>query len=77
MLPLFAPLVFEGYFKGETFENWLEKQLFPKLKKGDVLVLDNASFHKGEKIQQMVSAAGCYLYYLPPYSPDFIKIEHW
>ncbi|MEM9245691.1 MAG: transposase [Cyanobacteria bacterium P01_F01_bin.153] len=40
-----------------------------------VLVLDNASFHKGDRIREVVHAAGCELIYLPPYSPDLNPIE--
>ncbi len=37
---------------------------------------DNATFHKGERIRELVESAGCELQYLPPYSPDLNKIEH-
>ena len=41
------------------------------------IVIDNASFHKGENIRKIVEEAGCELWYLPAYSPDFNKIERW
>ena len=47
------------------------------LKPGQVVILDNATFHKSEKITQLVTLAGCQLNYLPPYSPDLNKIEHY
>ena len=28
-------------------------------------------------IQELVEAAGCEIWYLPPYSPDLNKIENW
>jgi transposase len=37
--------------------------------------MDNATFHKGGKIEQLIQEAGCQLLYLPAYSPDFNKIE--
>lgn len=40
-----------------------------------VLVIDNASFHHSERIEQMCSQAGVKLVYLPPYSPDLNPIE--
>ena len=46
------------------------------LPNGNVVVMDNASFHKSEKIQELIEAAGCLLDYLPPYSPDLNPIEH-
>ncbi|MFO7145145.1 IS630 family transposase, partial [Arthrospira sp. PCC 8006] len=42
---------------------------------GQTLVLDNATFHKGGRIPELVEAAQCRLLYLPPYSPDLNKIE--
>ena len=56
---------------------WLKECLLPKLEKGDIIIIDNASFHKGEEIRRMVTNAGCEIWYLPPYSPDFNKIENW
>ena len=41
------------------------------------MILDNATFHKSEKITQLVALAGCQLNYLPPYSPDLNEIEHY
>ncbi len=46
------------------------------LQPGQVVILDNATFHKGGRIQQLIAQAGCQLLYLPPYSPDLNKIEH-
>ena len=37
--------------------------------------MDNASFHKGLDMQRIIEAADHTLVYLPPYSPDFNKIE--
>ena len=45
------------------------------LKPGQKLVIDNATFHKGGRIQELVEKAGCEVWYLPPYSPDLNKIE--
>jgi len=47
----------------------------PLLPPGSVLVLDNARFHHGARITDLVEAAGCSLLYLPPYSPDLNPIE--
>jgi transposase len=38
--------------------------------------MDNASFHKSPKIQQLIEARGAKLLYLPTYSPDLNPIEH-
>ena len=73
---LLAPFTIEGSCNRLVFETWLERCLIPELKPGQVLVIDNASFHKGERIQALVEAASCQLWYLPPYSPDLNLIEH-
>lgn len=72
---LLAPFTFEGCCNRTIFELWLEKICIPVLKPGQILVLDNATFHKGGRIAKLVEAAGCRLCYLPPYSPDLNKIE--
>ena len=51
--------------------------LIPKLKPGQLVILDNATFHKSEKISQLITQAGYQLTYLPPDSPDLNKIEHY
>jgi transposase len=47
----------------------------PALKPGQVIVMDNASFHKSAKTKQLIENAGCTLLFLPPYSPDLNPIE--
>ena len=74
---LFAPMTFAGACNRDLFEMWLEECLLPQLQPGDVIVIDNASFHHGQAIEEMVAQAGCEIWYLPPYSPDLNQIEHW
>ncbi len=64
-----------GAMTREDVEAFLRRDLLPRLAPGSVLVLDNARIHKGGEIEQIVTAAGCSLLYLPPYSPDFSPIE--
>ena len=59
------------------FEAWLSQSLVPHLKPGDIVILDNATFHKGGNIREIISGAGCEVWYLPAYSPDLNKIENW
>jgi len=70
-----APMRFEGYCNTEVFNAWLEQCLIPELKKGQTVILDNASFHKSAKTKELIENAGCNIKYLPPYSPDFNPIE--
>lgn len=72
-----APMTFEGSCKRDLFEMWLEECLVPQLQPGDVIVIDNAAFHRSQLINEIVAESGCEIWYLPTYSPDFNKIERW
>jgi transposase len=72
---LLTPFTMEGACNRTVFEAWLETCVIPTLKPGQKLVIDNATFHKGGRIEQLVQAVGCEIWYLPPYSPDLNKIE--
>ena len=56
----------EGSTNGTLFETYLEEVLLPTLKKGQVVVMDNLSAHKGERVREMIEGKGCQLVYLPP-----------
>jgi transposase len=73
---IFAPFIFEGSCTRDVFETYLERVLIPELKAGQILVIDNASFHKGGRITKLIEAANCRILYLPTYSPDLNPIEH-
>jgi transposase len=70
-----ASLVVEGSTNRTLFETYLEDVLCPTLKRGQVVVMDNLSSHKGERVRDLIEANGCELIYLPPYSPDYNPIE--
>jgi hypothetical protein len=53
--------LFDGAVNTDVFEAWLLRGLLPVLPNGAVVVMDNASFHKSERIQEAVEAAGCLL----------------
>lgn len=72
---LIAPFTVEGACNRTVFETWLENCLLPTLIPGQVVVMDNATFHKGGRIKQLIEDVGCQVLYLPPYSPDLNKIE--
>jgi len=59
----------------EVFNHFIEKYLFPKLKKGDYVVWDNASFHRDEKLLRKLKRRGVKLMRLPRYSPEYNPIE--
>jgi transposase len=72
-----APIRFSGTCNSKLFLYWLEKFLLPTLQKGQTVIMDNASIHKSLKIKELIESAGCFLKYLPPYSPDFNPIEQY
>lgn len=72
---LTAPTVIDGAMTGDLFVAYVEQQLVPTLRPGDVVVLDNLSCHKRAAARAAIEAAGARLVYLPPYSPDLNPIE--
>ena len=70
-----APLTFEGYCDSALIEAWFEQQLVKELRPGQVVILDNASFHAHQGLREILAGVGCSLLPLPPYSPDLNKIE--
>ena len=70
-----APLVFYGSCNTEFFNAWVEKFLIKALVPGQIVVLDNASFHKSEKTIKLINSVQCQVVFLPPYSPDYNPIE--
>jgi len=72
---LWAPLTFNGSCDAALVEAWFEQQLLPVLLPGQVVILDNAAFHRHEKLRALLATKDCSLLPLPPYSPDLNKIE--
>jgi transposase len=68
-------LAVEGATDAEVFETYVERVLAPTLREGQVVVMDNLSAHKGERVREIIEERGCELLYLPPYSPDLNPIE--
>lgn len=57
------------------FTSFIENFLYSILRKDHVVVMDNVSFHKGEKIRAIIESKGARLIYSPPYSPELNPIE--
>jgi transposase len=68
-------LAVEGATTAVVFEAYVEKVLTPNLQSGQVVVMDNLSAHKGDRVRELIEGRGCQLLYLPAYSPDFNPIE--
>ena len=72
---LVAPMLFDGTCDQDVFNEWLASALLPRLKRGTVIVLDNAKFHKSQLTIDLVQLAGCKLLFLPPYCPHLNPTE--
>ncbi len=68
-------LAVEGATTKAVFEAYVEEVLAPSLLPGRVVVVDNLSAHKGERVKELVEARGCEMLFLPAYSPDLSPIE--
>ena len=68
-------LAVEGATNANVFETYVERVLAPTLREGQVVIMDNLSAHKGERIRELIEGRGCELLYLPSYSPDLNPIE--
>jgi hypothetical protein len=86
ILPAYAQdgIVLSRVFRGTTdsvvYEDFIEQLLqhcgrWPGPR--SVIVMDNASFHHTDRLDQMCRDAGVKLVYLPPYSPDLNPIEEF
>lgn len=67
--------LFECSIDSNVFYTWVTQDLLPKLHGNEVLVMDNATFHKRSDILMAIKDKGCILEFLPPYSPDLNPIE--
>lgn len=68
-------VVINGATNRKIFDAFVVQRLVPVLRPGQIVILDNLSVHKSAAAQAAIEAAGCQLWFLPPYSPDFNPIE--
>jgi transposase len=70
-----ATMTIEEPTDTDIFLAYVEHLLYPVLKPGDVVVMDNLSAHKAPAVREWIEKAGAEVLYLPPYSPDLNPIE--
>lgn len=70
-----APWLLEGAMDGAAFAVYVEHVLVPTLRPGDVVLMDNLSFHKAPRVRRLIESVGARLEFLPPYAPDLNPIE--
>ena len=70
-----SPVLFEGSCDAIAFNAWLSEMLCPLLNESHVVIMDNASFHKGSQTAALIRDCGASLLFLPPYAPELNPIE--
>jgi transposase len=60
---------------GDVFRAFVQHQLAPKLRRGDIVVMDNLSAHRDAEAIAIIRGRGADVLFLPPYSPEFNPIE--
>ena len=66
---------------GDVFERFVCECILPIILPFDgnnprsVLVMDNASIHHLERIEEIITGVGAKILFLPPYSPDLMPLE--
>jgi len=66
---------------GETFVDFLCRCLLPIImpfngtNPNSIIIMDNASIHHVERVEDIITGVGARLIFLPPYSPDLNPIE--
>jgi hypothetical protein len=73
---LVAASVFETTINTDVFYGWVEQDLIPSLTTKTAFIVDNATFHRHPKINDLLERHGHMLVFLPKYSPHLNPIEH-
>jgi transposase len=72
---VFAVKCYAQNANGVFFEDWFEKELLAKMPGGYTFIMDNASFHRKNRLGEIAKKYGGNLLFLPAYSPDYNPIE--
>jgi transposase len=72
---VFADMMYTGTMNSELFEIWWVEYLLPQCRDGDVVVLDNARFHRKSRLIELARCFEISVWFLPPYSPQLNPIE--
>lgn len=65
----------EGSSDTVSFGIYMREILAPRLKRGQIVVMDNLSVHTSGWVRDLIEEKGSQLWLLPSYSPDFNPIE--
>jgi len=64
-----------GALNTTRFVAWVRRYLARRLRRGDIVVMDNLPAHKARAARDLIERAGATVRFLPPYSHDFNPIE--
>jgi transposase len=67
---------YSGTTTSKVFEDWFCDFMLAETQPGDVIIMDNASFHNKKRLKKYAEVYKVTLVFLPPYSPDYNPIEH-
>ena len=70
-----ATKTIERSMKSDDFLEFIQVNLAPHLKTGDVVVMDNLNSHHRVEVRAIIESVGASVEYLPVYSPEFNPIE--
>lgn len=69
----------KGYYKSEEFYSWINEDLpshcNPYSEPRSIICLTKVSKHVSTRIEELVEAHSCLLWFLSLYSPDYNSIE--
>ncbi|MFZ2916288.1 MAG: transposase, partial [Streptococcus suis] len=72
---IIAPMTYKETMTSDFFKAWFKTFLLPALDKPSVIIMDNARFHRMNKLKELCKEQGHRLLPLPPYSPEYNPIE--
>lgn len=68
-------MIYNDTMTSELFEKWFSNFLIPSIEEKSVIILDNATFHRMDKLREIAQKFGHIILPLPPYSPELNPIE--
>jgi len=72
---LIGALALRGSVDREAFDAFVTGLLVPRLRRADVVLLDNLRVHHASDVEEAVRSARARVLWLPTYSPDFSPLE--
>jgi transposase len=70
-----ASVSIEGSSDTQSFGLYMREVLAPRLRPGQIVLMDNLSVHRSGWVRDLIEEKGCQLWLLPSYSPEMNPIE--